>query len=241
MVGTNVRRITLERRCTMKKVLVVAAHPDDEILGVGGTVLKHTSNGDRVECIILGEGQMARFGNESENYDEIVQSLHDDAKVASRIIGYQSVYFANFPDNRFDSVDLLDVIKYIENIIRTYKPDIIYTHFGNDLNIDHKIAYQAVMTATRPVNDCPVKEIYLFETLSATEWNFKDSFRPNLYIDIAPYMEKKIMAMKAYITELCEFPHPRSIEGIEFLAKYRAMQVGKTYVEAFEILRKIES
>ncbi len=225
----------------MSRILVVAAHPDDEILGVGGTVAKHTDKGDYVECLILGEGQTSRWDNR-ENVDRtVIDELHKDTWESAKIIGYKKVQFADFPDNRFDSVDLLDIVKVIEKIIFEFQPDVIYTHHSGDLNIDHQRTFQAVMTGTRTVNSYPVKELYTFETLSSTEWNFekKDNFRPNVYIDIESYLMKKIEAMSKYKSELCEYPHPRSLEGIKLLAEYRGMTVGKNYVEAFELIRKI--
>lgn len=225
----------------MSNILVVSAHPDDEILGVGGTVARHCANGDHVECIILGEGQTSRWDKREQANDDVVKELHKNARMAADILGYHKIQFANFPDNRFDSVDLLDIVKVIENKIKIFRPDIIYTHHGGDLNVDHQRTFQAVMTGTRTVNDYTVKELYTYETLSSTEWNFekRNKFLPNVYIDIEPFIEKKISAMKKYKSEICDYPHPRSIEGIELLAKYRGMIVGKKYVEAFELIRKV--
>lgn len=226
----------------MKKILVIAAHPDDELLGVAGTVAKYNANGDYVECIILGEGQTSRWQKRELSNKNIIEELHKNTLDAARIIGFKEVRFANFPDNRFDSVDLLDIVKFIEKVINVLQPEIIYTHHGGDLNIDHKRTFQAVMTATRTVNNYSVKELYTFETLSSTEWNFEkdNSFRPNVFVDIEPFIEKKVDAMCNYKSELCDYPHPRSVEGIRILANYRAMTVGKKYVEAFELIRKID-
>lgn len=225
----------------MSNVLVVAAHPDVEILGVGGMVAKHSDNGDYVECVILGEGQTSRWDKRELADQSVVDKLHQDTLKATEIVGYKKVHFAQFPDNRFDQIDLLDIVKVLEGIIDKLKPDIVYTHHGGDLNIDHQRTFQAVMTATRTVNNYTVKELYTFETLSSTEWNFdkKGVFRPNVYIDIEPYMQKKIDAMLEYQSELCDYPHPRSIEGIKLLAEYRGMVVGKKYVEAYELIRKV--
>lgn len=225
----------------MNKILVVAAHPDDEILGVGATVARHVKQGDEVRCIILGEGQTSRWNNREEASKEIVKELHEDTLKAAKILGYSKVYFADFPDNRFDSVDLLDIVKYIENIKMEFTPDIIYTHHGGDLNVDHQLTYKAVLTATRPVNNCPVKELYTFETLSSTEWDFSytNMFKPNVFIDIKKFFDIKIEAMKCYETELCEFPHPRSLKGMECYANKWGSVVEKNYVEAFQLIRKV--
>lgn len=226
----------------MNRILVVAAHPDDEILGVGATVAKYVQQGYEAQCIILGEGQTSRWKNREEAAHEIVEELHADTLKAAKIVGYSKVYFADFPDNRFDSVDLLDVVKYIENIKNEFRPDIIYTHHGGDLNVDHQITFKAVLTATRPINDCPVKELYTFETLSSTEWDFSynDIFKPNTFINVEETFDNKVEAMKCYETELCEFPHPRSLKGLELYAGKWGSVVGKSYVEAFQLIRKID-
>lgn len=206
----------------MNKVLVVAAHPDDELLGVGGTIIKHSKAGDEVYAVILGEGQTSRWTTREEAPANVLEELHKDSLAAAKVLGIKKVYFAELPDNRFDHVDLLDVVKEVEKVIGIVDPNIIYTHYQNDLNIDHQITHAAVLTATRPMKSTHVREIYSFETLSATEWNFtKDSFNPNYFVDISAELEQKTKAMQEYKSELCEWPHPRSVEGIYTLSKYR--------------------
>lgn len=227
----------------MQTVLVIAAHPDDEILGVGGTVAKHAAKGDEVYSLILGEGQTSRWDKRALADTEVVEELHKDTLEAGKVIGFKEVFFENLPDNRFDSVDLLDVVKCVEKYVRKIQPDIIYTQHRGDLNIDHKLVYEAVITATRPIGNYSVKEIYTFETVSSTEWNFANrehAFVPNVFVDITDYFEKKCEAMKKYSSELCTPPHPRSLEMLESLANVRGCTVGKQYVEAFELIRKIE-
>lgn len=225
----------------MSNVLVVAAHPDDEILGVGATVAKRVAQGDVVQAIILGEGQTSRWENRKEVPKEILKDLHSDTLQAAKCVGYEKVYFADFPDNRFDHVDLLDIVKYIEKVIEEFLPDVVYTHHGGDLNVDHQMTYKAVLTATRPVGEYSVKEIYAFETLSSTEWDFsyQNPFLPNVFEVVNHFMQVKIDAMKCYHSELCEFPHPRSLEGLHALAHKQGSVVGKEFVEAFMMVRYI--
>lgn len=225
----------------MSNVLVIAAHPDDEILGVGATVAKRNRNGDIVKAIILGEGQTSRGDKRSDIPTEVVEELHKDTLEAAKCVGYQEIFFANFPDNRFDSVDLLDIVKYIEKIIKEFKPDVVYTHHGGDLNVDHQLTYKAVLTANRPVNDYSVKKIYTFETLSSTEWDFtyNNMFKPNVFEDVSEFMECKYEAMKCYGTELCDFPHPRSLKGMKVTAEKWGSVVGKKFVEPFTLIRKV--
>ncbi len=225
----------------MSKVLVVAAHPDDEILGVGATIVKRRKKGDIVKAVILGEGQTSRWNNREEVPGDIIEKLHEDTLNAAVCIGYQEVFFADFPDNRFDHIDLLDIVKYMEQIIKEFEPEIIYTHHSSDLNIDHQMTYKAVLTATRPVNKYAVKEIYTFETVSSTEWNFayENSFQPNVFEVVDEEFQTKLEAMKCYKSELCDFPHPRSLKGLEVTAQKWGSVVGKEYVEPFMLVRKI--
>lgn len=227
----------------MKTVLVVAAHPDDEILGVGGTVARHVSEGDAVYALILGEGQTSRSAHREDTGRDVVEELHQNTLESAKAVGFESVFFADFPDNRFDDVDLLDIVKVVEKRIEKIQPKIIYTHYSGDLNVDHQYTARAVLTATRPMADCCVEEIYAFETLSSSEWNFDysmhPSFCPNVFVDITDFYEKKERAMDCYISELCSFPHPRSLTGMDVLSKMRGMAVGMERAEAFMLIRKI--
>ena len=226
----------------MGNVLIIAAHPDDEILGVGATAAKRAAQGDRVGAVILGEGQTSRWEKREEAPKEILEKLHTDTIQAAQIIGYERVNFADFPDNRFDHVDLLDVVKYVEKVIQEFSPEVIYTHHAGDLNIDHQITYKAVLTAARPVGDYSVKEIYTFETLSSTQWEFsyQNPFCPNVFEEVECFMEKKLDAMKCYRSELCDFPHPRSLEGMRVAARKYGSVISRPYAEAFMAVRIIK-
>lgn len=223
-----------------KKILIVAAHPDDEVLGCFGTVARLIKEGYMAYTLILGEGKTSRDERRTiENKKSDIELLNTEIQRANELIGVKKVFIESFPDNRFDSVDLLDIIKVISKVKEEVQPDVIFTHYDNDLNIDHQITYKAVVTATRPMEEECVKEIYSFEILSSTEWNYPLSFNPDTFVDITKTLDLKIDAMKEYNSELCEFPHPRSIDGIELNAKYQGMRVGKKYVEAFKTVRKI--
>lgn len=226
----------------MRKVFVIAAHPDDELLGVGGCVAKHVAAGDEVYALILGEGQTSRWEHREEADKSVVESLHKDTLDAAREVGFKEVFFENFPDNRFDQVDLLDIVKSVEKYIREIRPEIVYTHFQGDLNVDHQMTARAVLTATRPIGDYCVQEIYAFETLSSTEWNFdtteQSGFVPNVFVDITEEYPRKEAAMRHYHSELCEFPHPRSLEGMDVLSRTRGMAAGMHRAEAFRLIRK---
>lgn len=235
--------LKLKKVINLKKILVIAAHPDDEILGLGGTIRKRVENGDVVDCVILGEGATSREETRENVDTKVLNELHNHTLKSASIIGYKNVYFSNLPDNRFDSVDLLDVVKEVEKYIEKIKPDTIYTHHYGDLNIDHRITFEAVLTASRPVGDEYVKEIYAFETPSSTEWNFKygeSKFQPNVFVDITDTLKFKLNAMECYKTEIREYPHPRSLEALKIMAERWGSVVGKKYIEAFELIRKVE-
>ena len=224
-----------------KKILIVAAHPDDEVLGCFGTVARLIQEGYEAYTLILGEGKTSRDEERQvENKKDEIAVLNNEIQNANNAIGIKKVFVENFPDNRFDGVDLLDIIKVISKVKDEVKPDIIFTHYEHDLNIDHQITYKSVVTATRPMQDECVKEIYSFEILSSTEWNYPISFSPDTYYDISNTLDFKIKAMKEYTSELCEYPHPRSLEGIDLNAKYQGMRVGKKAVEAFKTVRNIK-
>lgn len=227
----------------MSKILVVAAHPDDEVLGLAGTIKKKTDNGDKAYCVILGEGMTSRGERREDTPEECVNTLHRQTLQAAKIVGFDEVYFSNLPDNRFDSVDLLDIIKIVDAYVQRIKPDVIYTHHYGDLNIDHRKTFEAVITACRPVGEYCVREIYCFETPSSTEWNFQygnNTFKPNVFVDIEATIKEKLAAMACYETELREYPHPRSLKALEVIAARWGTVVGKKYAEAFELIRKVD-
>lgn len=224
-----------------KKILIVAAHPDDEVLGCFGTVARLIKEGYEAYTLILGEGKTSRDEQRIvDNRKDEIEVLNNEIEKANDIIGIKKVFVESFPDNRFDRVSLLDIVKVISKVKEEVQPDIIFTHYEHDLNIDHQLTYKAVITATRPMEDECVKEIYSFEILSSTEWNYPLSFSPDTYFDISDTLDLKIKAMKKYTSELCEYPHPRSIEGIELNAKYQGMRIGKKVAEAFKSIRIIK-
>lgn len=224
----------------MKRILIIAAHPDDEVLGCFATVARLIQEGYEAYTLILGEGITSRDSSRAPSQrSEEIKSLRNAIYAANESIGIQKVFIENFPDNRFDSVDLLDIVKVISTIKDEVTPDIIFTHYADDLNIDHRITYQAVLTATRPMAHECVKEIYAFEVLSSTEWNYPLSFSPDLYYDVTATLPLKIDAMRHYAGELREYPHPRSLRGIELNADYWGMRTGLIKAEAFKTIRII--
>jgi len=231
----------LDSRIT-QTVLVVAAHPDDEVLGCGGTLTRHAAAGDSVHVLILAEGATARDRerNKVKHNDEIAD-LREAAQKAAHIVGAHPPRFAELPDNRMDSMDVLDIIKTVEAIVNELRPRTVYTHHGGDLNVDHRLTHEAVVTACRPLPNSSVAAIYSFETPSSTEWASTErstAFVPTRYVDITSNLETKLRALSCYETELREFPHPRSTEGVTSLARYRGASVGVSAAEAFQVVRE---
>ena len=222
-----------------KRVLVVAAHPDDEVLGCGATLARLAREGHDCRVLIMGGGLAARTAEPSTAG---LASLRQSAEAAARILGATGVEVLDFPDNRMDTVALLDVVKAVEARLHELRPHVVFTHHARDLNIDHAVTARAVETATRPVDaHCP-EEVYAFEVPSSTEWAFERgaAFAPNHFIDVAASLSVKIEALKAYASEIRPFPHPRSPEAIEALARLRGSQAGLPAAEAFTLVRRIQ-
>ena len=219
-----------------KTVLVVAAHTDDEALGCGGTIAKHRASGDEVHLMFMTDGVASRKGALNDADRRLLAS-----RKAAKVLGVTSSRNLNFPDNKMESVPLLSVVKEIEAIICEVNPRVIYTHHVGDLNVDHQITHNAVMTACRPQPGSCVKEIYAFEVLSSTEWNTPNanSFKPNVFNDISPHLETKLQALHEYRIEMRDAPHSRSLENVLNLAHFRGMTVGVHAAEAFELIRSI--
>ncbi|WNK01382.1 PIG-L deacetylase family protein [Thalassospiraceae bacterium LMO-JJ14] len=223
----------------MARVLVVAAHPDDEVLGCGGAMARHAMEGDKVNVLFLADGVSSRLG---DNFEAECTERENCARLASEILGAGPPEFLRLPDNAMDSLPLLKVVNLVEEVISRFVPSIIYTHHGGDLNIDHRIAHQAVITSCRPVPGSPVRAIYGFETLSSTEWASPASgtaFRPNRFVDITSTLELKTRALSAYKQEIQAFPHIRSHEALAALVRLRGATAGVGAAEAFAVEREI--
>jgi LmbE family N-acetylglucosaminyl deacetylase len=224
-------------------ILVVAAHPDDEILGCGGTIARLTQEGRRVHIAIMGEGITSRFNQREQADQAAVDVLRASGREVADALGAEGVSFYDLPDNRFDTVPLLDVIKIVEDLIEHLQPDVIYTHHSGDLNVDHVVVHRAVLTATRPQTGQLVEAIYAFEVPSSTEWAFDQfsAFRPNVFVDISTTLETKIRAMELYESEARSFPHPRSPEALRAIAGRWGSVCGLGCAEAFELIRSIRA
>ncbi len=221
------------------KILIVAAHPDDEILGCGGTILKFKKT-HNIEVMFMTDGVSSR-----SNIKSLKASKKTRINECLKVFNYLKIkkpIFNSFPDNEMDSVPFINIVRTIEKKVFSYKPDIIITHFENCLNIDHQLTFKAVVTACRPIKKSSVKKILSFEVPSSTDWtlNNKKNFNPNYFVDISKFIKQKINALKIYKSEIRKYPHSRSLKNVKALAQVRGTSCGRNYAEAFVVSRIIQ-
>lgn len=212
-------------------ILVISAHPDDEILGLGGTLRKHIEKGDRVSVVIFCEAETMRYRDKNVGLKKMAED-------AGKLIGFNSIKFLDFPDQHLDKYSLVDIIKPIEEIVENLKPKIVYTHFYGDINKDHKIIAEASIVALRPFKNL-VENLIAYETPSSTEWQIPYNFSPNFFVDITNTLKFKLKAIEFYKSEVYKPPHPRSLESLKSRASYWGTFCNMQYAEAFLIYRKL--
>ena len=225
-------------------VLVLAAHPDDEVLGCGGTITRLAADGHEVHIAILGEGITSRYDERDDAPSDLLQAHRDRSHRAGALLGAHKVQLFGLPDNQFDTVPMLEVAKLVEGLIDDIQPTVVFTQHGGDLNVDHVVTFRAAMTATRPMEGGVVKRLYGYEVGSSTEWafgQFSPAFRPNVFVDITDGLERKVDAMQVYESETRAFPHPRAPEAIRATAQRWGSVAGLHAAEAFELIRSVDS
>jgi len=222
------------------KILVVAAHPNDEVLGCGGAISRY-SQYHEVHIEIMGEGLTARLDRDVASPPDALDSLYQSGRKAAEILGAKNINFNGLPEIRFDTIPFLDIVRLIEHKINEFQPQMIFSHIAGGVNIDHQIVNRAVMNATRPVAGTPVKTIYAFEVPSSTEWAFGlyGAFVPNAFVNITGHLANKLAVMYAYEPEAKNFPHPRSPESLTAIAVKWGSTVGVHHAEAFQIIRHV--
>ena len=219
------------------KVLIIAPHPDDEILGIGGTIAKRSNLGDEVCVCIITKGYKPLFS------ELFIEQGRKEAKEADRILGVKDTIFLDFPAVMLETVPRYELNQKISDVIQKVKPDDIYIPHRGDMQLDHQLVTDAAMVALRPKYSHVVKRIYVYETLSETGWNIpnvQNEFLPNAYVNISKFLERKLDAMKIYKSQLNSFPETRSIEALEALARYRGAIMGMEAAEAFMLIREID-
>ncbi len=218
------------------RVLVVAAHPDDEALGCGATIAKWTRAGAAVQIVFMADGVGARGLAEPG----VLDARRNAARRAAQILGAAAPVFGDFPDNRCDSVPLLDIVQDVETLVRQFQPDTVLTHHAGDLNVDHQRVHEAVMTACRPQKGHSVRTCLFFEVPSSTEWRVPGcgrDFSPAWFEDVGATLALKLQALDAYAGEMRPWPHPRSQQAVTALARWRGATVGCDAAEAFMLGR----
>ncbi|MGI6561553.1 MAG: PIG-L deacetylase family protein [Clostridia bacterium] len=227
----------------MEKVLVIAAHPDDEVLGMGGTIAKYASRGDEVAVLIVTDGSTSQYRNDPKLQDIIREKKLETSNCAA-VLGVKHVFYGELPDMRLDVTPHIEINRVIENAINDFQPSVVFTHFIGDVNKDHRRVYESTLVACRPVSEQCVKRLFLYSVPSSTEWNVQTAtnvFLPNWYEDISgEFAEKKYRAMECYETELREYPHPRSVEYLRTADTAEGNRVGLLSAESFILLRSIE-
>jgi LmbE family N-acetylglucosaminyl deacetylase len=223
------------------KILVIAAHPDDEVLGCGGTIARFSAEGASVSILILANGLTSRADFDASRQLDLLRVHHDRARRAGEILGAKEVNLAGFPDQKMDTIPLLEVTQAIEREITRVQPHMVFTHHPGDLNMDHAITHRATLTATRPMPKTHISRVLCFEIPSSTEWAFqvfRPTFQPQVFYDISNSLDRKIAAMEIYESEVCEAPHPRSSEALRSLAAVRGASIGLHSAEAFQLVRE---
>ena len=213
------------------RILVVAAHPDDELLGCGGTIALHTRAGDKVTTVIASEGESLRYGKEG-----VGQNLH--IKSAARILGVEDTRLLGFSDQRLDTITLVDLITPLEEVVREVRPRIVYCQHGGDINRDHQLLFKSLLVATRPTEPF-IQSIYAFDTASSTEWAYPRTFIPDTWVDISTTLQVKLDAMACYKSEIRDYPHPRSLQALEYRAKAWGNQSCLDTAEVFMTVRRV--
>lgn len=215
----------------MSNVLVIAAHPDDELLGCEGTIALHVDNGDKVTVVIACEGESLRYGDKGVGLNKNIYS-------AAEILGIEDIRLLEFPDQQLDKFTLTEIISPLEKIVGEIKPEIVYCQYGGDINRDHKILFEAASVALRPILDY-VEGFYAFYTVSSTEWGYPRTFIPDTWVDITSTLDKKLEAFSHYKSEIKEFPHPRSIEALKYSAHFFGSQCCINSAEVFMTIRRV--
>jgi N-acetylglucosamine malate deacetylase 1 len=225
-----------------RRIAVIAAHPDDEVLGCGATMARHSAEGDEVHVLIVAEGATSRSATRDRiAFKDTLSHLAASARRANELLGTANLELLEFPDNRMDGIELLDVVKAIEAFLERSKPHVVYTHWPFDLNVDHRVVSEAVQTACRPIPQSVQEQILFFEVPSNTEWRLSAGrvFEPNHFVEVSATLELKQRALASYVSEMRSWPHSRSLEAVESLARWRGASVGVRAAEAFALGRTL--
>lgn len=226
----------------MKKALIVVAHPDDEVLGMGGTIAKLTEKGIETHLLIVTDGSSSQY-RDAADVNSIIEKKKGETRESCAILGIRSVTYGDLPDMKLDTVPHVEINAVIEGAIRSIRPDVVFTHFYGDVNLDHQLVFRSVMVACRPLSGQCVRSVYCFENPSSTEWNAvspQTVFVPNYFVNIGGQLETKLRALSCYRTELREYPHPRSLEHVKKVNEAEGIKLGLPAAERFLLIRQLD-
>jgi len=226
----------------MKRVLIIAAHPDDEVLGMGGTIAKLVKEGNVVDVLIVTDGSSSQY-RDSDHLAEIIEDKKKETRNCADVLGIRDIYYGELPDMKLDTTPHIRINRVIEDVIDKVQPDSVFTHFWGDVNCDHQNVYKSTLVAVRPVLGQVVRELYCYRVPSSTEWtpNKADTmFMSNYFVDIQEFTEQKYNAFACYSTELRDYPHPRSVQYLRENDKVVGLRVGMFAAEEFVLLRKLD-
>lgn len=218
-----------------KRILIVCAHPDDETFGMGGTIVYHKKQGSTIYLLVISTGQFGRKEDEKS-----IKIRENQCRKAGKILGISKIDFLRHPDQKLDLIPVSELSSQIHNFITSFQPDLVYTHFWNDANKDHRLVYEATFIASRPTPKKKKLSLVCFEIPSSTELNFKQiSFQPNLFVETSNFINKKITACKCYSSEIRPYPHPRSLKSFKIRSAFWGSVIGEKNAEVFILVRKI--
>ena len=217
-------------------ILVISAHPDDETIGAGGTILKHVDQGDSVYWCVVTQGYSPPWT------EETLKKAKEQIKKVQKAYGIKEVFRCGFPTVKLNTVPYIELSSSLQKVVDQVKPEIVYVTPRSDINLDHRIVYECVLVACRPLPGSSVRRILSYEICATTSFGLPagiNGFNPTVFIDISKYLNEKLEIMKLYETELCPYPHPRSLEGIKLFAEERGLSVGLKAAERFELIREL--
>ena len=218
------------------RVLVIAAHPDDETIGAGGTIARHVAHGDEVYWCIVTQGYSPPWS------EETLAAARRQVYDVQRVLGIQEVFFCGFPTVKLNTVPYIDLCSALQRVVDQVRPEVVYTTPRDDINQDHRIVYEGTLVATRPLPGSSIRRLLCYEISPTTRFGLptgSSGFVPNVFVDVSQYMDKKLEAVSCYQTELREYPHPRSLEGLRLLAEERGLSVGMKAAECFQLIREL--
>ena len=218
------------------RVLVIAAHPDDETIGAGGTIARHVAHGDEVYWCIVTQGYSPPWS------EETLAAAQRQVYDVQRVLGIQEVFFCGFPTVKLNTVPYIDLCSALQRVVDQVRPEVVYTTPRDDINQDHRIVYEGTLVATRPLPGTSIRRLLCYEISPTARFGLpagSSGFVPNVFVEVSQYMDKKLEAVSCYQTELREYPHPRSLEGLRLLAEERGLSVGLKAAECFQLIREL--